>query len=233
MSRTTSTVAHGCDYLTLWVEGRALRRETGRTLGEWLWEDIICRWASLIEIVTDNGPAFRLALNWLSKKYGITNIRISPYNSKANGKIERPHWDLQQMLYKMLGPENIAKWYWFLHYVFWADRVSIRKRFGCSPYFMVTAAHPTLPLDAKEATWLVKPPDGMLTHKELVAMCALSLAKHRSHINKLRALMNKEKYKRLLKYEQDHSAVIKDYSFAPGDLVWFEIRQWSHRWTGN
>lgn len=218
-SNKCSYIAHGRDHLSIWVEGRALQRETGRTLGQWLWEDIICRWAGLVEIVTDNGPAYRLALKWLSEKYGITNIKISPYNSKANGKVERMHWDLRQMLYKMLGSKNIAKWFWSLHYVFWADRVTVRRRLGCSPYFMVTAAHPTLPLDVKEATWLVRPPDGILSHEELVAMRARALAKHRSHINEMRHRMDQEKYERLLKYENDHKSVIKDYSFEPGDLV--------------
>ncbi|KAF9537385.1 hypothetical protein CPC08DRAFT_651771 [Agrocybe pediades] len=31
--------------------------------------------------------------------------------------------------------------------------------------------------------------------------------------------MDEEKYERLLKYEQDYKAVIKDYNFVPGDLV--------------
>lgn len=218
-SNQCSYIAHGRDHLSVWVEGRALRKETGRTLGQWLWEDIICRWAGLLEIVTDNGPAYRLALKWLSEKYGIVNIKISPYNSKANRKVERMHWDIRQMLYKTLGERNISKWFWILHYVFWADRVTIRRRLGCSPYFMVTAAHPTLPLDVKEATWLVHPPDRILSHEELIALRAQALAKHRVHVREMRSRMDREKYERLLKYEKDHQAVIKDYSFAPGDLV--------------
>ncbi|KAF9536030.1 hypothetical protein CPC08DRAFT_593898, partial [Agrocybe pediades] len=109
---------------------------------------------------------------WIEDKYGIAGIRISPYNSKANGVIERPHWDIRQMLYKMLGAANVSKWFWFLTYVLWADRVTVRKRMGCSPFFMVTGAEPTLPLDLKEATWLVKVPDRILTDEELLALRA-------------------------------------------------------------
>lgn len=67
---------------------------------------------------------------------------------------------------------NTNKWFWFLHAVLWADRTSIRKRLGCSPYFMLTGAHPVLPLDAAEATWLVKPPIGIITDEELIGMRA-------------------------------------------------------------
>jgi transposase InsO family protein len=78
------------------------------------------------EIVTDNGGPYRSAVGWLEQKYGIKGIKISSYNSKANGKIERPHWDVRQMLYKATGG-NPSKWFWFFHHVMWADRVSIRK----------------------------------------------------------------------------------------------------------
>ena len=107
------------------------------------------------EIITDNGSPYKSAVGWLEQKYGIKGIRISPYNSKANGKIERPHWDVRQMLYKATGG-NPSKWYWFFHHLMWADRVSIRKGLGCSPFFMFTGAHPVLPLDIQEATWQVE-----------------------------------------------------------------------------
>ena len=64
----------------------------------------------------------------------------------------------------------------------WADRVTVQKRFGCSPFFMVTGMHPILLLDVQEATWLVKLPDRMLTTEELIGYRARALAKHRVHI---------------------------------------------------
>ena len=57
------------------------------------------------------------------------------------------------MLYKATGG-NPSKW--FFHHVMWADRVSIKKGLGCSPFFMFTGAHPVLPLDIQEATWQVE-----------------------------------------------------------------------------
>ena len=46
------------------------------------------------EIITDNASVYRAAVAWLEKKYGIKGTRISLYNSKANGRIKRPHWDV-------------------------------------------------------------------------------------------------------------------------------------------
>ncbi len=117
-------IVHARCHLTSWPEARALQKENAESIGRWLFEDIICRWGCLVEIVTDNGPPFIKAVKWLADKYGIRGIRISPYNSRANGSIERPHWDIRQMLYKATDGV-IARWFWFLHHVLWADRISV------------------------------------------------------------------------------------------------------------
>jgi hypothetical protein len=212
-------IVHGRDNLSSWPEARAIRDEKARTIALWLYEEILCRWGALKMIVTDNGSSFVAAGKWIEAKWGIKHIRISPYNSKANGAIERPHWDIRQMLYKAAGAANVKHWYWFLNSVLWADRITIRRRTGCSPYFMVTGAHPILPLDAEEATWLVKPPDGVISEEELIGMRARALAKHRVHVNQMRKRVDNDKLRRLKAYERDFKAVIKDFKFKPGDLV--------------
>ena len=211
-------IAHGRCGMTSWMEGRPLKDENGKAIANWLFEDIICRWGCITEIVTDNGGPYRSAVGWLEQKYGIKGIKISSYNSKANGKIERPHWDVRQMLYKATGG-NPSKWYWFFHHVMWADRVSIRKGLGCSPFFMVTGAHPILPLDIQEATWLVELPDRVLTTVELIAYRAQALAKHRQHVIDMRRRIDQGKREWLARYEKDNKSTIKDLDFKPGDLV--------------
>jgi Integrase zinc binding domain/RNase H-like domain found in reverse transcriptase len=211
-------IIHGRCGMISWAEGRAVREETGRTIGQWLFEDIICRWGCLVEIVTDNGSAYRAAVAWLELKYGIKGIKISSYNSRANGRIERPHWDLRQMLYKATGG-NPSKWYWFFHHVLWADRMSVRRGFGCSPFFMATGAHPVLPLDIQEATWLVELPGRTLTTAELIGYRARALAKHRQHVIEMRARIDKRKREWLVRYEKEYKNTIKDLTFIPGDLV--------------
>jgi ABC-type Fe2+-enterobactin transport system substrate-binding protein len=84
---------------------------------------------------------------------------------------------------------------------------------------MVTGAHPVLPLDVKEVTWLVKPPIGVLSEEELIGMRARALAKHQIHVEQMRHHISVEKLKRLRCYEFDNKAVIKDFHFKPGDLV--------------
>ena len=45
------------------------------------------------------------------------------------------------------------------------------------------------------------------------------LAKHKTHVDEMCARISEDKIKRLLQYEKDHKAVIKDYNFKLGDLI--------------
>ena len=47
--------ARGRCSLAHFPEYRSLRTETTKTIGDWIFEDILCRWGTLCEIVTDNG----------------------------------------------------------------------------------------------------------------------------------------------------------------------------------
>ena len=161
-------IVQGRCSLSHYPEFRCLRKETARTLGEWIFEDILCRWGSLVEIVTDNGSAFVAAINYLSKKYHINHIRISGYNSRANGIAERPHFDVRQGLFKASDGDQ-KKWSQNAYSVFWADRITIRRRMGCSPYFAATGTEPLLPMDIVESTWLMLPPDNIISTTSLIA----------------------------------------------------------------
>lgn len=217
--------SNGCNFiadarcaLTRYVEGRALHKQTAKNIGMFLLEDIICRWGCPIWIMTDNGTPFIAAMEWLKSKYGITGIKIAPYHSQSNAVVERGHWDLRQSLYKATGG-NLSKWYYFLHQVMWADRITTRRGMGCSPYFAVCGAHPVLPLDVAEATWMAEYPDRIISTDELVGLRARALAKHVVHVEEMRARMATIKEKSAKEYSEKYKHVIKDYSFGPGDVV--------------
>ena len=158
-----------------------MRRETAKALGDWLFEDILCRWGTLVEIVSDNGTPWVKALEYLENKYHVKHIRISGYNSRANGIVERSHFDMRQALFKAADGDQ-SKWSDVFYSVLWAERVTVRKRMGCSPYFAVTGAHPILPLDVVEATYLVPPPTGIIDTMDLIAARAIALQKRRDQV---------------------------------------------------
>jgi len=44
------------------MEAKALKEENARSIGQWLFKDIICRWGSLVKIVMDNKAPFKKAV---------------------------------------------------------------------------------------------------------------------------------------------------------------------------
>nr|GAT42396.1 predicted protein [Mycena chlorophos] len=220
-----SEKSNGCNFvvdarcaLSRYPEARAIREQNAKSVGMFLLEDVICRWGCPHWIVTDNGTPFVAAMKWLESKYGIKGIRISPYNSQANGVVERGHWDLRQSLFKATGGD-LKRWYWFLHQVLWADRITTRRGMGCSPFFAVCGAHPILPLDVAEATWLAEYPDQIISTDELIGLRARALAKHVVHVEEMRERIAAAKEMSVAEYAAKYRHVIKDYTFGPGDVV--------------
>ena len=86
--------------LISYPEFRVLTAETGAAVGKFLFNDILCRWGAVEELVTDNGAPIVAGLDWLAKTYHILHIRISPYNKQANGIVERSHRSIRESIVK-------------------------------------------------------------------------------------------------------------------------------------
>ena len=103
--------------------------------------------------------------------------------------------------------------------VFWAERVTVHRRLGCSPYFATTGAHPLLPFDIAEANYLLPPPDSTLSSTELIARRAMALQKRRSDLTRLHNKVYSACLTAARQFEKEHSASIKDFDFKLCNLV--------------
>src|SRR5712664_3475095 len=195
-----------------------LRTESAKTLAHFILHNIIYRWGTLLEIVTDNGSAFVKAMDYLAKKYHIKHIRISGYNSRANGIVERSHFDVRQALFKACDGEQ-SKWSSSVYSVFWAERVTVRRRMGCSPYFATTGTHPLLPFDIAEANYLLPPPDTVLSTIELITQREIALQKRRPQLAELNSKVYDARRAVAYIFEKEHANTIQNYDFKLGDLV--------------
>lgn len=211
-------IVQGRCSLTHWPEWEMLRKETAKSLAHFILHNIIYRWGTLLEIVTDNGAPFVKAMGYLAKHYHITHIRISGYNSRANGLVERSHFDVRQALYKACDGDQ-SKWSSSAYSVFWAERVTIRRRMGCSPYFATTGTHPLLPFDIAEANYLLPPPDTVLSTTDLIVRRAIALQKRRTQLAQLHDKVLEARRKAALRFEKEHAHTLRDYDFKLGDLV--------------
>ena len=211
-------IIQGRCTLSHWPEFRCLRVETAHTLSEWIYQDVLCRWGTLSEIVTDNGPAFVKACEQLLKKYHVNHIHILGYNLWANGLVKQPHFDIQQALFKVaLGDQS--HWSQSTYSVFWADCITTRCRMGCSLYFATTGTHPILPIDIVEASYLLPPPNAPLSSMELIANRALTLQKRHDQVTKLHFKVYAAHIQAVIRFEQEHANIVKDFNFQPSDLV--------------
>jgi len=170
-----------------------------------------------MEIVTDNGPAFVSALDELATRYNIWHIQISPYNSQANRIVERRHYDVREAIMKSAEGDE-GKWYKFMHSVFWAERVTILKSCGMSPYFMVHGVKPLFPFDITEAMFLVSLPDqDEFSSTDLIAWRMRQLQKRTEDIRDMEEKVLKARYASIKHFVASHK--IMDHDFEPGALV--------------
>src|SRR5882724_5672291 len=92
---------------------------------------------------------FVAVVDYLSEKYGIHHIKISPYNSQANSIVECKHFDIRKSLMKMCNNKH-SKWVCMAPLIFWADQVTVHWPIGYSPYFMAHGVEAVLPHDMQK-----------------------------------------------------------------------------------
>ncbi|VDC04048.1 unnamed protein product [Peniophora sp. CBMAI 1063] len=219
-SRGFKRAVHARCALSSYPEAAPIR-ETGAALGEWIFTNLLCRWGAIQEIVSDNGKAFVAAVDYLAKKYHIHYIRISGYNSRANAVAERGHLDFRQGVYKAADGDE-SKWAHVLPTVLWAERITPRRRLGCSPYFMVTGTEPVMPFDLLEATYLVPAPSSLISSAELLARRAVALQKRTERMTEISQKVYKARIANAQRFEKAHKATLDDRSadaFTRGHLV--------------
>ena len=104
-------------------------------------------------------------------------------------------------------------------HIFWADRVTVRKDTGYSPFYMAHGVELILPFDITEATYLLPPWDAPLTVEELLASRARQLEKRSEDLDAIRDRVLQARHKSIAQFEKSHANLIVDYDFKPGALV--------------
>ena len=204
--------------LTAWPEWRALRMETGRTIGAFIFKEILCRWGAVEEIVTDNGTAYVAALDWLADRYGIRHIRISAYNLQANSIIKRQHCTIHDTILKAC-EGNHSHWLTFMPFAFWADHATTHKLTSFSPYYMVHRVEPILPFDLAMATFLVPNLAKPLSTEDLLIAHTCQLQKCPADLATIHNRIIASRFASAHQFEKHHTNTICNFDFAPGALI--------------
>jgi transposase InsO family protein len=161
------------DDLTGVTEARAMIKNNSKTLARFFWEQIFCRYGAVGQVVTDNGPEVKKAFEQLVRRMGIPHVRITAYNKHANGVVERGHYILREALIRSCKKGKDGRpldWPSHIATAVFADRVTINKVTGYSPYYLLHGVDPVLPFDLAEATFMVDGYRTGMSTEELLAL---------------------------------------------------------------
>ena len=211
-------IVQACCALSSWPEWRPPKKENEKTLGDFIFEELLCRWGGVAEIVTDNGPAFIAAAGYLAEKYSIYHVKISPYNSQVNGLVEPKHFDIRESIMKACNNEPL-RWLQMFPLAFWADRVAIRQSTSYSPFFMAHGVEAVLPFDIAEATYLLPPLDLPTSTETLIAYRATQLLKCLEDLRDMASCILRAQKISAAQFLEHFATTIQDHDFAIGSLV--------------
>ena len=89
-----------------WVEAQAVRRANSESWAKFLYEEIYCRFESILLCIIDGGSKFKGVVELLFKQYGIVAIVSSPYHPEGNGHAERSHQTLVNSIFRACGKDT-------------------------------------------------------------------------------------------------------------------------------
>ena len=106
------------------------------------------------QVVTDNRPEVQSAFTKLLQQYGIPQVYISAYNSRANDVVEQGHYIIREAIVKSY-QGKIKDWPNKILLAFFANKIITSHITEFSPYYLLHDVHPVLPIDLFKATFLV------------------------------------------------------------------------------
>ena len=206
------------DDLSGITECKSLKRDKAKAIAKFFLHRIILRYGIVLEVVTDNGPSFQKEFRKLLGDYGIKQIKISPYNSQANGVVERGHYNIREALVKLCG-NDLSQWPLMVPAACYADRITIRRATGFSPFYLLHGVHPFLPCDLADATFMVTEFKPGMTDAELLAARTRQILRMPQDVEKARQILKKSRIRSKEAYEHKFARQLQRQEYEPGMLV--------------
>jgi hypothetical protein len=218
LAKGYSMIVAAKDDLSGTTEAQPLKNATAKNLAQFFWEYIYCRYGAPLHVVTDNGSEVKGAFDILLKRLGIPQVRITPYNKHANGVVERGHFIMREALIKTC-QNKITDWPERLPEIVFADRVTTSRVTGFSPYQLLHATDPLLPLDIAEATFLVEEFKAGISTKDLLSLRARQIAKYPEDLKRAAETLRKARFASKEQFEHRFEKRLTKEIYEPKDLV--------------
>ncbi|GJY63520.1 putative ribonuclease H-like domain-containing protein [Tanacetum coccineum] len=130
-SRGNKYILVAIDYLSKWVEAKALPTNDARVVCKFL-KSLFARFGAPRAIISDCGTHFcndQFAKVML--KYGVTHRLSTSYHPQTSGQVEVSNRGLKRILERTIG-ENRASWSDKLDDALWAFRTAYKTPIGCA-----------------------------------------------------------------------------------------------------
>ncbi|GJX00479.1 reverse transcriptase domain-containing protein [Tanacetum coccineum] len=212
-SRGNKYILVAVDYLSKWVEAKALPTNDARVVCKFL-KSLFARFGAPRAIISDRGTHFcNDQFAKVMQKYGVTHRLSTAYHPQTSGQVEVSNRGLKRILERTIG-ENRASWSDKLDDALWAFRTAYKTPIGCTPYKLVYGKACHLPIELEhKAYWALKQANFDLStagdHRK-VQLNELNELRDHAYEN---SLIYKEKTKRI------HDSKIKNRVFNVGDRV--------------
>ncbi|MCO5600928.1 hypothetical protein L7F22_055045 [Adiantum nelumboides] len=149
------------DYLTKWVEAKAISKNDAKTAAQFLYENIFTRYGLPMEIVSDRGTHFiNEVIEFLLDEFMVICRKSAPYHPQANGQAKSTNKILVTILTKIVSDLR-ANWDQKVHATLWTYRVAFKTSIDTAPFNMVYGIQAILQLEfliptlqvAKDLKW--------------------------------------------------------------------------------
>ena len=139
-------ILEATNYFTKWIEAVPTRKADHNVIMKFLTENIFSRFGCPHKLITDNVAAFRAKeLVEMCDSMGIKLVHSTSYYPQGNGLAKYSNKSLIRIIKKLL-EENKKNWDAKLKYALWADRVTIKKSTGSSPFKLVYGTDAIFPI---------------------------------------------------------------------------------------
>ncbi|GJV76299.1 reverse transcriptase domain-containing protein [Tanacetum coccineum] len=124
------------DYLSKWVEAKALPANDARVVVKFL-KSLFARFRTPRAIISDRDTHFcNDQFMKVMLKYGVTHRLSTAYHLQISGQVEVSNHGLKCILERTVG-ENRTSWSDKLDDALWAFRTAFKTPIGCTPYKLV------------------------------------------------------------------------------------------------
>lgn len=200
-------IAVATDYLTRYIETRALPRGTANDIATFFVHGIVLRHGAPTVVITDRGTAFTAQLTEdIMHLSGSVHRKATAYHPQTNGLTERLNKTIADMISMYVDVDH-KNWDDVLPYVTFAYNTAVQETTGFTPFRLVHGREAVTTLDA-----MLLP-----THCSNVVTDAAEFARCAEEARQLaRMRIRYQQHNDANRYNLRH----RDVTYQPGDKVW-------------